>query len=85
MRKQNEGGPLANALLLKLSDLVSSNQTKELAMVLPFLPLLKMHVLAQSEEDIRNSLQSVREFIDDILDGGVKHRFDEFRTDTVNE
>ncbi len=36
-------------------------------MLMPFLPLLQTHVLAQSESDIRNSLLSVREFIDDCL------------------
>lgn len=65
--KNNQAGPLAQALLGKLYVLVSSNQTKEMAMILPFLPLLQTHVLAQSEEDIANSLRSVREFIDSII------------------
>lgn len=40
-------------------------------MILPFLPLLKMHVSTQSEEDIAKSLTSVNEFIRQVLiDGG---------------
>lgn len=67
---QNRGGTLARALSDRLSSLVSSNQgNRDLQMILPFLPLLKTHVLAQSDEDIRRSLQQVKGFIDDVLNG----------------
>lgn len=68
-KPSSEPGPLAKALLDRLSDLVSSQQNNpQMAMITPFLPLLKMHVSTQSDEDIRNSLESVLEFILGILD-----------------